>query len=134
MDDREDVINYLIDNYSEDEIYDDEVRTYIFKLRTEKAKVSNLKMKECPKCNHKINEKASKCPYCGYQIANVFKEDKKEKTCPICNQNQDIENKFCISCKYDFENKRVNKGYFKKADEKKKKKKGLISKISPFHN
>ena len=30
-------------------------------------KTSGIKWKNCPNCNHRINEVAKKCPYCNYE-------------------------------------------------------------------
>lgn len=74
-------------------------------------KTSGIKWKNCPNCNHRINEVAKKCPYCnyeypGYSSSNFkYTSHNKSKYCPECGHRLNGSAINCGFCGYSFNNR-----------------------------
>ena len=79
-------------------------------------KTSGIKWKNCPNCNHRINEVAKKCPYCNYEYPGYSSSNfsytsyNKSKYCPECGHKLNGSAINCGFCGYSFSNGKVTGG------------------------
>lgn len=76
-----DVTNYMLENTKES------IGSVVKEISENLTETIGIK--ECPKCNHKINPNARFCDECGSLLYKV---------CPSCNTENDFDAKFCQSC------------------------------------